>query len=205
MRLQWPAIFLLMLVVPARAQMTPAQGRTPTSIKPGITRAAVWKHIGEPTVIHFLHARGRTYTWDEWITDRREWTVISRRGRVVQTEYRIHDDGRLETFTAFRLRQPHPTVRLYELRDEVGAAMVADDIRRGVAWTLYVHHPDSLADSLDLYSGTPQDPMNVQPLRVISHLPGHFALPSNIGDKPMQNTLLLHTLRVWFAAKASRG
>lgn len=191
----------MLLVLPTQAQQGSLSGAVPESIKLGMARAEVWKHLGEPTEIHFLRVAGRKYTWDDWTSDSRDWMMISYRGRVVQTEYRIHVNAHTQTFTVFQRQHPHLRFRLYSLRDEVGTLMVADDVSRGVAWVLFIHYPQGFFPDASLA----WDPMDVGPSRIIKHWPGRPALPPDIGDTPIKDARLMHDLRAWFALKASRG
>ncbi len=178
------------------AQAVPWPGRIPASIHLGMPRAEVWKHIGKPPETHALRVAGQKYTWDEWDSDRCEWAVISQWGRVVQTEYRCHADVlRHPTFADFRRQHPHVRVRIYELREEVGASMVVDDVKRGVAWTLYVHHRDD--PGINILG-------QIGPLRIIKHRSGAAFLP-DVDEVLNEADPLRHDFSVWFAAGASRG
>ena len=199
------ACLLLGLWLPSvgtSAQAVPWPGRIPASIHLGMPRADVWKHLGKPPETHALRVAGQKYTWDEWSSDSREWAVISQRGRVVQTEYRCHADAlRHPTFSAFRRQHPHLRLSLYSAGEDVGKVMVADDIERGVAWTLYIHYPQGFFPDHSIA----WDPMNVDPSRIIQHRPGRPALPPSIGDEPIKDALMLHNLRAWFAVEPPKS
>ena len=98
-------------------------------------------------------------------------------------------------FAAFHRQHPRVQVKIYELRDEVGATMVADDVSHGIAWTLYVHHRDD--PGLNILG-------QIAPLRIIRHRPDTAVLPDD-GEILSENDPLRYEFSVWFAAGAPRG
>jgi hypothetical protein len=188
-------LLLLLSLGAAQSQQAVVPGGFPASIHLGIPRQDVWKHIGKPTVTHFLHLANATYTCDNWYTSHFEWRAISRRGRIVQLDYRCVNTRPGPTFADFHHQHPRVQVKIYRPRDEVGATMVADDVSHGIAWTLYVHHRDD--PGINILG-------QISPLRIIRHRPGVAILP-DVSEILNENDPLRHDFSVWFAAGASRG
>lgn len=164
-----PLLCLLASVSACMGLSAAAGGRPLSGITLGMPRADVWKHIGKPAEVRLLRFRGQSYAWDNWQDGHRRETVISRRGRVVQVEHRITSDDRsVGTFLSLRRQHPHLRVRLYDLQEEVGCVLIADDARRGAAWTLFIHHRDD--PGIHIFNV-------IGPSMVIRHRPGRAALP----------------------------
>ena len=159
----------------------------------GMSRASAWKQIGTPTEVRLLKLAGRSYAWDDWQDDRRRETVISHQGRVVQIEHRVmFGDKPAGAFQSIRGRHPHLRVSLYDLRGEVGSILLVDDVRQGVAWTLFIHYKNGFgAQLLD----------EVGPDMVITHRRGRAVLP-DAAETLDEHDPLIHDIRTWFAAKS---
>ena len=189
------ALLLLLSLGATQSQQAVVSGDFPASIHLGMPRQDVWRHLGKPTVIHFLHIANATYICDDWYTSRCEWKAISHRGRIVQLVHHCRNAHPGPTFAAFHRQHPRVQVKIYELRDEVGATMVADDVSYGIAWTLYVHHRDD--PGINILG-------QIAPLRIIRHRPGAAVLPDD-GEILSENDPLRYEFSVWFAAGAPRG
>ncbi len=178
------------------AQQLVVPGRSIGRVSLGMSRTEVWKHLGNPTEIHFLHFAGRSYTWDYWDsehTGKRE-CVTSCRNRVVQIVRDTTDEEhRRNLFSSIRRQYPHLTVTLYDFQNEVGSVLVVDDTRKGIAWELFLHPVDDF--NMHLFN-------DVGPDKVIIHKAGRIDLP-NAGEKLNAHNPLMNDIRAWFAAKTA--
>ena len=195
------AIVLGVLIETAvQAQQTVVPGRSIGRISLGMPSTKVWKHLGKPTEIHFLHLAGRSYTWDEWQNDQHREFVTSYRGQVVQierdttyTEAQInYGDWRGSTFSVIRKQHPHLNAALYSLSQETGAVALIDDRRQGIAWSLFLLHTDDFRTGLF---------NTVGPDKIIVHRRG-YAVLRDVGEVADEHNPLLDDLRAWCSAKS---
>ena len=187
-------VLIVLMGVSAQAQQAVVPGRSIGRISLGMARAEVWKHIGRPTEIHFLHLAGRTYAWDYWqnkSSGKRE-VVTSRRGQVVQIERDVTDEERRQyLFPVVRGHHARLKVSLYTEYEDNGSTIAADDVRQGIAWAVYIHHYKHDEFNTRLLS-------EIGPGRVIVHRPRRGLLP-NAGEIPDKNDPSLSDIRAWFA------
>ncbi len=192
------ALCLLSSVTAAAAQAPIVPGRTLGRVALGMARAEVWQHLGKPSAIHFLHAAGRLYTWDEW-EGRNGWEfVLLRRGRAVQIERDVSDAERWTfLFPNVRRRHPHLKISLYTEYEDNGSTIKADDIRQGIGWAVYIHHYKHYEFDTHLLD-------EIGPSRILIHRPG-TALLTYPGEIPDQTDPSLGNLRAWFAAQPGQA
>jgi len=208
MRVQWSAIlWLSLLTVAARAQAAPGQAapvpnQEIANIKIGMTPAEVHQRLGKPSGSAAFTRLGQHYLKDYWQRKEIVDYVLFRQGKVIQLDYDVfRSPSPPVTFASIRRQHPHLTITLYDHGGDVGSDLMLDDVAHGYAWEVYIWH-DEFAYTQSGAVRVSFDDAQVN--WAIRHQPRKPALPDH-GDKPIENGLLLHNLRAWFAAGASRG
>ena len=203
MQVQWFAILCLsLLTVVVRAQAAPVSNQEITSIKLGMTSAKVYQRLGKPSGSNTFIRKGQHYSEDFWQREMIIDNVVFQQGKAIQTTRdAFQGDSPPVTFASIRRHHLHLTVTLYDHGGDVGSDLMLDDVAHGYAWEVYIWH-DEFAYT---QSGAVRVSFDAAQVNwAIRHQPGKPALPDH-GGKPIQNARLLHNLRAWFAAKASRG
>lgn len=198
MRIQWFAILSMsLLTVAARVQAVPVPNKEIANIKLGMTPAEVHQRLGKPSVSNTFIRKGQRYSEDYWQREMIIDNVVFRQGKSIQTTRdAFQGDSPPVTFASIRRHHPHLTITLYDHSGDVGSDLMLDDVAHGEAWEVYIWHEELAYSS----SGAARVSYNAAQVNwAIRHQPGKPAFPSH-GGKPIENALLLHNLRAWFAA-----
>ncbi len=203
MRVQWSAILgLSLLTVVAWVQAAPVPNQEIANIKLGMTPAEVHQRLGKPSVSNTFICKGQHYSQDYWQREMIIDNVVFEQGKAIQTTRDAFQAGSpTVTFASIRRHHPHLTITLYDHGGDVGSDLMLDDVARGDAWEVYIWHEEFTY----LPSGAARVSYDdAQVNWVIRHQPGKPAFPSH-GGKPIENALLLHNLRAWFAARPPKS
>ncbi|MGI4791773.1 MAG: hypothetical protein ACRYFS_23370 [Janthinobacterium lividum] len=195
MRTAYSVIVALILLtgVSVQAQQVVVPGRSIGTITLGMPGPEVWKHLGRPTV-YFLHLAGRSYVCDCFEVSNKREIVTSHYGQVVQIERDVTDDERRKYFFPFlRGQYPYLKATLYDVPEEDGCTIKADNVSQGIAWAIFIIHYQDGAFSAKVLN-------DIGPGRVIVHWPGTKVLP-NAGEIKDEHDSSFGDIRAWFAAK----
>ena len=123
---------ILLTGVSVKAQQAVVPGRSIGTITLGMPRLEVWKHLGKPIEIHFFHLAERSYVCDCFEVSSNREIVTSRYGQVVQIERDVTDDERRKyLFPFLRGQYPHLKATLYDVAEEDGCTIQADNVFAG--------------------------------------------------------------------------